>query len=320
MPLKKTLVFFWLILNSIVCAAQKYPDKPIKLLVPFLAGGTSDIVARALAQKMTDYGYLMIVENKPGANGGIASEFLAKAPADGYTLMVGSLGSTAINPSIYKNLKYDPIKDFAAITIPISMPNVLVINPNIPVNNIKEFIDYAKKNPSLISYGSAGAGSADHLCAELFKLQTNTQGIHVPYKGGSAVQTEIMAGNITGSFQNFGTVSALINSGKLKALAMTSKKRVPQAPNTPTLLESGVTDFEITVWQALLAPKNTPQIIIDKLNADIVRAINSPDISQKFINQGYDLVLNKPQEAEMFIRSETSNWASIVKKTGATVE
>ena len=225
--------------------------KGTKILVPFVAGGTSDIVARAVSQKLNDAGYVTLVENRPGANGSIAAEALSKSPADGYTLLVGSIGTFAINMGLYKNPKYDVMRDFEAVTVAVRTPNVLITPPNFPANTVKELVDYAKKNPGRVSYGSSGSGSSDHLSAEMFKLQTQTFGVHIPYRGGAAAQTDIMAGNIEASFQNFGTVVPYIKAGKMKALAVTSKERMPQLPNVPTMLESGLKDFDVTSWQAV---------------------------------------------------------------------
>ena len=300
--------------------AQPYPNKPVKVLVPFVAGGTSDIVARAVAQKLNEAGYTALVENRPGANGSIAAEALAKSPPDGYTIMVGSIGVLAINMSLYKNPKYDVTKDLEAVTVAISTPNVLITPPNFPANNLKEFIAYARKNPGKISYGSSGSGSSDHLSAELFKQQTNTFGVHIPYRGGAAAQTDIMAGVIEASFQNFGTVVPYIKAGKMKALAVTSRARMPQLPEVPTVIESGLAGFEVTSWQAVAAPKGTPKDIIAKLNADIAKGFRAPDISKRFGDQGLDIVVNSPEQANAFFSQEIARWAKVVKASGASVD
>lgn len=312
-----------ILLLSLVAAAvhaQSYPAKPVKVLVPFVAGGTSDIVARAVAQKLNEAGYTVVVENRPGANGSIAAEMLAKSPADGYTLLVGSIGTFAINMSMYKNAKYDTVRDFEAITVAVRTPNVLVTHPNFPAGNVKDFVSYAKKNPGKISYGSSGSGSSDHLSAELFKLQTGTFGVHIPYRGGAAAQTDLMAGNIEASFQNFGTVVPYINAGKMKAIAVTSKERMPQFPNLPTVIESGLAGFEVTSWQAVAAPKGTPVDIINKLHADIARGFRAPDLSQRFTAQGFEVVVNTPAEASAFFKEEIARWAKVVKASGAAVD
>ncbi len=307
-------------LASSPALAQPYPNKPVKVLVPFVAGGTSDIVARAIAQKLTEAGYTALVENRPGANGSIAGEALAKSPPDGYTIMVGSIGVLAINMSLYKNPKYDVVKDLEAVTVAISTPNVLITPPNFPANNLKEFIDHARKNPGKISYGSSGSGSSDHLSAELFKQQTKTFGVHIPYRGGAAAQVDIMAGVIEASFQNFGTVVPYIRAGKMKALAVTSKARMPQLPEVPTMIESGMAGFEVTSWQAVAAPKGTPKDIITKLNADITRGLRAADISKRFGDQGLDIVANTPEQAGAFFKQEIERWATVVKASGAAVD
>ena len=300
--------------------AQGYPAKPVRILVPFVAGGTSDLVARAVAQKLNDAGYTTVVENRPGANGSIAAEALAKSPADGYTLMVGSIGTFAINMSMYKNAKYDTMRDFDAVTVAVRTPNVLITPPNFPASNLKEFIAYAQKNPGKISYGSSGSGSSDHLSAELFKLQTRSFGVHIPYRGGAAAQMDIMAGSIEASFQNFGTVVPYIKAGKMKALAVTSRARMPQLPEVPTVIESGLAGFEVTSWQAVAAPKGTPKDIIAKLNADIAKGFRAPDISKRFGDQGLDIVVNSPEQANAFFSQEIARWAKVVKASGASVD
>ena len=300
--------------------AQAYPNKPVRILVPFVAGGTSDIVARAVGQKLTEAGYTTLVENRPGANGSIAAEALAKSPADGYTIMVGSIGTFAINMGLYKNPKYDTLKDFDAITVVVRTPNVLITPPNFPPNSLKEFIEYAKKNPGRVSYGSSGSGSSDHLSAELFKQQTKTFGVHIPYRGGAAAQTDIMAGNIEASFQNFGTVVPYIRAGKMKALAVTSAARMPQFPNVPTMIESGIAGFDVTSWQAVAAPKGTPKEIVAKLNADIARGFRAPELSQRFSDQGFENVLGSPEQTTAFFKAEIERWAKVVKASGAQVD
>ena len=307
-------------LCSALAWAQPYPSKPVKILVPFVAGGTSDIVARAVSQKLNEAGYTTVVENRPGANGSIAGEALAKSPNDGYTLLVGSIGTFAINMGLYKNAKYDVLRDFDAITVAVRTPNVLIVPPNFPANNLKEFIEYARKNPGKVAYGSSGSGSSDHLSAEMFKLQTQTFGVHIPYRGGAAAQTDIMAGNIEASFQNFGTVVPYIKAGRMKALGVTSRQRMPQLPEVPTLIESGMKDFDVTSWQAVAAPKGTPPEILRKLHADIAKGFHAPDMVQRFNGLGFEVVVNPPAEAQAFFKSEIERWGAVVKASGATVD
>lgn len=316
----KTLALSLLSATVTLASAQSYPQKPVKILVPFVAGGTSDIVARAVSQKLNEAGYTTVVENRPGANGSIAAEALAKSPADGYTMMVGSIGTYAINMSMYKNPKYDVMRDLEAVTVAVRTPNVLITPPNFPANSVKELVAYAKSNPGRISYGSSGSGSSDHLSAEMFKLQTQTFGVHIPYRGGAAAQTDIMAGNIEASFQNFGTVVPYIKAGKMKALAVTSKERMPQLPDVPTMLESGLKDFDVTSWQAVAVPKGTPREIISKLQADIAKGFRSAETTQRFNNLGFEVVVNTPAEASAFFKAEIDRWATVVKASGATVD
>ncbi len=318
--MKHAKIGFALALAAATALAQPYPNKPVKVLVPFVAGGTSDIVARAAAQKLNEVGYNTLVENRPGANGSIAAEALAKSPPDGYTIMVGSIGTFAINMSLYKNPKYDTLKDLEAITVIVRTPNVLITPPSFAPNSVKELIEYAKKNPGKVSYGSSGSGSSDHLSAELFKLQTKTFGVHIPYRGGAAAQTDIMAGIIEASFQNFGTVVPYIRAGKMKALAVTSAQRMPQFPNVPTMIESGLAGFDVTSWQALAAPKGTPKDIINKLQADIARGFRAADLTQRFTDQGFEIVVNTPEQASAFFKNEIERWAKVVKASGAQVD
>ena len=300
--------------------AQPYPNKPVRILVPFVAGGTSDIVARAAAQKLAEAGYTTLVENRPGANGSIAAEAVAKSPPDGYTIMVGSIGTFAINMSLYKNPKYDSQKDLEPITVVVRTPNVLITPPGFAPNSVKELIEYARKNPGRISYGSSGSGSSDHLSAELFKLQTKTFGVHIPYRGGAAAQTDIMAGVIEASFQNFGTVVPYIRAGKMKALAVTSAQRMPQFPNVPTMIESGLPGFDVTSWQAFATPKGTPKDIINKLQADLARGFRAADLTQRFTDQGFEIVVGTPEQASAFFKDEIERWARVVKASGAQVD
>ena len=293
--------------------AQNYPAKPVKILVPFVAGGTSDIVARAVAQKLNEAGYTTVVENRPGANGSIAGEALAKSPNDGYTLLVGSIGTFAINMGLYKNSKYDVMRDFDAITVAVRTPNILIVPPNFPANNLKEFIEYARKNPGKVAYGSSGSGSSDHLSAEMFKLQTQTFGVHIPYRGGAAAQTDIMAGNIEASFQNFGTVVPYIKAGRMKALGVTSRQRMPQLPDVPTLIESGMKDFDVTSWQAVAAPKGTPPDVVQRIYRDVAQVLKDPEVQQKIQGLGADPGGLTPADFQARIKREIDLWGRVAK-------
>ena len=298
--------------------AQTYPSKPIKILVPFTAGGSSDMVARAIAAKLPDGlpGAVVIVENKPGANGAIAGEMLAKAPADGYTLLVGSIGTFAINVALFKNLPYQPLRDYDLITVAVRNPNILIANPKFPANTLAQLIDYMKKKPGQTSFVSSGTGSSDHLSAELLWQRTGTSGIHVPYKGGSAAMTDLIGGAVDTSFQNLGAASGHIKGGRLKALAITSDKRSPVFPDVPTMAEAGVSGFEVYSWQAVAAPKGLPKDVYAKLHAAIVAALRSPETKGRFDAQGFDVVANTPEQFAEFLKGEIARWRQVVDTAG----
>ena len=265
-------------LFSTVAAAQQYPERPVTIVVPFTPGGSSDITARTIGAKLQEsLGQSFIIDNKPGANGSLGAKFVANAKPDGYTLFVGSIGVFAINQSLYKDLGYDTKKDFDLLSVAVRTPNALVTRADFPANNLAEFIDYLKKNPGKVSFASSGTGSSDHLTAALFWQKTGTSGIHVPYKGGSAAHMDIIAGNSDCSFQNLGSITQHVKSGKMKILAVTGDKRDAAVPNTPTLTEAGVPGIEVYSWQAFVAPKGLPANVKARLQPALVAAIKNPD-------------------------------------------
>ena len=299
--------------------AQSYPTKALKIIVPFVPGGSSDIVARSVAVKLqTAIGQNVIVENRPGANGALAAEQVMRAPPDGYTIMIGSIGTFAINAALYPKLPYDPLKDLEPLTLAVTTPNVLIVNPQLPVKSVKDLTDYSRKNPGKLTWCSSGTGSSDHLSAELFKLRTKTFGPHVPYRGGAAAMADMMGGNVDASFQNLGAAVPHIRSGRLKALAVTSAVRTSVLPDTPTMIEAGMADFIVTSWQAFMAPKGLPKEIRDRLNTELVAALNSADLKERFALQGFDVVANKPDEFAQFQRQEIERWREVVKQKGLT--
>lgn len=309
------------LLNTRRALAQSFPTKPIRIIVPFVPGGSSDIVARSVAARMqTTIGQNVVVENRPGANGAVAAEYVMRSPADGYTFMVGSIGTFAINAALYPKLPYDPVKDLEPLTLAVTTPNALVVSPNFPARTLRELIEYARKNPGKLSWASSGTGSSDHLSAELFKLRTNTFGVHVPYRGGAAAMADLMGSNIDASFQNLGAAVPHIRSGRLRVLAVTSRNRVSQLPDTPTVIEGGIPDFVVTSWQAFMAPRGLPPDVRNKLNAELVAALNFPEVRDRFNNQGFDVVANKPEEFAEFQRKEIAMWREVVKQKGLTPE
>lgn len=298
-------------------AQAQYPQRPITIVVPFTPGGSSDITARTIGQKLSEsLGQPVIIDNKPGANGGIGAAFVAKAPADGYTIFVGSIGVFAINPVLYKNLSYDPKRDFDLISVAVRTPNALVTSTKVPANTVKEFIDYVKKNPDKVSFASSGTGSSDHLTAALFWQKTGTTGIHVPYKGGSAAHLDLIAGNADASFQNLGSITAHVKGGKMKLLAVTADKRDPSVPNVPTLAESGVPGLEVFSWQAVVAPKGLPKDVADKLIPAVIAAIKHADNVRKFNDMGFEVVGNTPAEFGRFLDAELARWKQVIDAGG----
>jgi tripartite-type tricarboxylate transporter receptor subunit TctC len=302
---------------ALPAAAQQYPTKPVTVVVPFTAGGSSDITARTVAAKLQEsLGQSFVIDNKPGANGGLGGKFVANAPADGYTLFVGSIGVFAINPVLYKDLGYHPMKDYDLLSVAVRTPNALVTRANFPAANVKEFVDYVKKNPGKVSFASSGTGSSDHLTAALFWQKTGTSGIHVPYKGGSAAQLDIIAGNSDASFQNLGAITQHVKAGKMKILAVTGDKRDPAAPDVPTLAEAGVPGIEVYSWQAFVAPKGLPQNVKDRLQPALIAAIKHPDVVKRFNDMGFEVVGNSPAEFNKFLNDELARWKQVVDAGG----
>jgi tripartite-type tricarboxylate transporter receptor subunit TctC len=298
--------------------AQPYPSRPIKILVPFTAGGSSDMVARAIGAKLPDSlpGATIVVENRPGANGSIAADLLAKSPADGYTLLVGSIGTFAINVALNPKLTYHPLRDFDLVTVAVRNPNILIATPKFPANTLAELVAHMKKNPGRTSMVSSGTGSSDHLSAELLWQRSGTTGIHVPYKGGSAAMADLIGGAVDASFQNLGAASGHIKGGRLKALAVTSDKRSPVFPDVPTMAEAGVSGFEVYSWQAVAAPKGLPKDVYAKINAAVIAALQAPDTKARFDAQGFDVVANTPEQFGEFLKGEIARWTQVVNTAG----
>jgi tripartite-type tricarboxylate transporter receptor subunit TctC len=300
---------------------QSFPSKPIKIVIPFVAGGSSDIVGRAVGSRFQEIlGQPAIVENKPGANGSIAAEFVAKSDPDGYTVLVGSIGVFSINTALFKDLRYNPVRDFAPITLAVTTPNALVTRPDLPADTMKDLVEFAKKNPGKLSYCSSGTGSSDHLTGEVFKQGAGVSAVHVPYKGGAACQTDIMGKQIDISFQNLGAVTNYIRAGKMKALAVTATARNPQIPNVPTVVEAGFPDLVVTSWQAAAAPAKTPREVVAKLNDAMVRTLRSPEVRERMNQIGFDVVAGTPEEFGQFMKAEVDRWTKVVERGGIKAE
>jgi tripartite-type tricarboxylate transporter receptor subunit TctC len=290
------------------------------MIVPFPPGGGTDLVARTVAQKLNEaMGVGVVVDNRGGAGGTIGSELLAKAPTDGYTIGLVS-GSHTINPSLYRKLPYDTLKDFAPITLVVLSPAILVINPTVPARSLKEFIQLAKAKPGQLVYGSAGNGTPPHLAMELLKSMAGIDLVHVPYKGNAAVFNDLLGGQIAATIPSIPSALPLVRAGKLRGLAVTTRMRSAAAPDIPTMAEAGVPGYQATSWYGLVAPAGTPRYALDRLHKETAQALHSGDVKERFIAQGLDPVGNTPQEFAAMIAAELPQWAKVVKAAGAKID
>ena len=319
-------------LLSIVCAAaglslsagsalaQTYPTKPIKIIVPFGPGGFTDVVARILGVKLGEsLGQSVVIENKPGAGSMIGTDQVAKSAPDGHTLLIVS-STHVISPWIYKSVPYDPLKSFAPVTKLVDSPYVLLTNPKVPAKNVEEFIALAKANPDKIHYASSGNGSAQHLIGGMFASMTKTQLKHVPYRSSNLATTDVVAGVVESSFAGVPNALSQVPNGRLNALAVTSAKRIPQLPNVPTMQEAGVPGYDATIWLALLAPAGTPAPIVNKLNAEVAKIMNTAETNKAMFEAGVEVSLSTPEALTQLMTSEMSKWGKVVKEAGIKLE
>jgi len=324
MPARRAIAHVFLALActfALPAVADTFPSKPAKLVVPFPPGGPLDTTGRAIAQKLGEaWGQSVIVENKPGAGGNIGADFVAKSPPDGYTIVMGALSTHAVNPSLYPKMPYDAKKDFAPITLVAITPNVLVVNPSLPVHSVKELIAYAKAHPGKLSFGSGSIGSAGHLAGELFKVDTGVDMVHVPYKGAAPAMQALLAGDTQIMFDNLASAMSQVKAGKLRALAVTTAQRSKLAPDLPTMAEAGVPGFDISTWFGLLAPAGTPPDVIAKWNAGVTKILSSPAMRERLEAQGAEAAPDTPQQFARFIDRELVKYAKIVKASGAKVD
>lgn len=319
MKLSKLFISLMGIAFSAAVFAQAYPNKPVTIVVPFPPGGSTDQMARAIAPKLqSQWGQGVLVDNKAGATGTIGATFVKRAAPDGYTLFVTSLGPLVIVPYLIPNLQYDPAKDFDFLTVGLQSPNVLVVPMNSPYKTVGDLVAAMKANPNKITFSSAGTGSSDHLTAEILWDQTNTDGVHVPYKGGAPAITDLIGGTVDAQFANVNAVIQYINAGKLRPLAMTGSKRSPVIPNTPTMKEAGINDMVIYSWQAALAPKGLPADVKDKIAKSIVGALNDPQVKKGFTDIGFEVVANTPEQFAKFQAEEAVRWKKLIESRKIT--
>ena len=309
------------LLGGTSALAQAYPTKPVTIIVPFAAGGTTDILARIIGQALTaELGQSVVVDNRAGAGGNIGGQAAAKAAPDGHTLFMGTVGTHAINASLYKKMPFDPVKDFAPLTRVANVPNLLVANPAQPYKSVKDLIAYAKANPGKVNFGSSGNGSSIHLSGELFKSLAKVDMQHAPYKGSAPAVTDLLGNQIGIMFDNMPSAIQHVRSGKLVPLAVTTAKRSPELPNVPTIAEAGVPGYEATSWFGMFAPAGTPAPVLAKLNAAIVKVLAQPDVKKKINEQGAEVYSETPEQFAAFIQAESVKWGKVVKESGASLD
>ena len=302
-------------------SGQAYPNRPIRAVVPLAPGGGTDTVARLVAAKLSEgLGQQIVVDNRSGGGGVVGTELVAKATPDGYTMLVGSITTNAVNPALYKKLPYDHLRDFAGISMIGTVPNALVVHPSVPAKSMKDFLDYTKANPGKINYGSSGIGSAPHLSMELIRSMTGISMVHVPYKGAGAAVADVLGGQIQALCSSLAGLLPHIKSGRVRALGVTTARRNPQLADVPTIAESGIPGYEVTIWYALYVPAGTPKAIIARLNAETVKALNSTDLRERLTLQGLDVGSSTVDEVAAFTKSETEKWAKVVKDSGLQPE
>lgn len=314
------IAFSALLVAAPAAQAQKYPERPVRLVVPFAPGGGTDIIGRIVGQGLSEViGQPVIIDNRGGAGSTLGTEIVAKAPNDGYTLLFGNI-SLAFNATLYKKLRYDTQRDLAPISLAAVQPNIVVINPKIPANNLKEFIDLARANPGKYNFASAGTGSGTHLAAELLRMLTKIDLVHVPYKGTGPALTDLIGGQVAMMVSTFASALPHVKSGRMRALGVTTIKRSPAAPEVPTLDESGIPGYDYSTWYGLLGRGGTQKAIIDRLNDATRRVLENPEIRKRFDQQGVEPIRNTPAEFAAYLKSETEKWGKVVIATGATAD
>lgn len=319
--MKKTLLGLALAFGMSAAALAAYPEKPVTLVVPFPPGGSTDAIARVIGQKLAEkLGQSFVVDNKAGATGTIGAAFVKRAPADGYTLFVSSLGPFVIAPHLIKGVQYDALKDLDPITVAVQAPNVLVVPASSPYKNVADLLGGLKKNPGKVSFASSGNGSSDHLSAELFWQQSGTSGLHIPYKGGGPAINDLLGAQVDAAFVNINSIIQHIKAGKVRAVGISSAQRNPLLPDVPTLAEQGVKGAEVQSWQAVAGPKGLPADVKAKLQAEIKAALNDPAVKEKLLAQGFEIVANTPEEFAKFQATEFAKWKNLIESRKITAD
>ena len=304
-----------------VALAQPYPNRPIRLVVAFPPGGATDVFARIVQGRFSEaLGQNIVIENRAGAGGMIGADLVAKAPPDGYTLLIGNIAALAMNVGVYSKMPYDPVKDLAPVLRTVDVSYALVVHPSVPAKTVQEFITYAKANPGKLSYGSAGSGSAPHLATELLKQRAGIDIVHVPYKGGGPMVTDLLGGQIQVGIGDQANLMPQVKAGKLRVLAVGSVRRSPNYPEVPTIAESGLPGFEAGAWQGLAAPAGTPPEVVKRLNETLVKVMQMPDVKERLLGAGLEPVGGSPDDFAQFIRSEIAKWSKVAKDVGARAD
>jgi tripartite-type tricarboxylate transporter receptor subunit TctC len=304
------------------CAsAQTYPTKPVRWIVPFPPGGGTDTISRTLAAKLAEqWGQQVVVDNRPGSGGTIGLALAAKAPADGYNLVMGQLANVAIAPALYPKLPYDPVKEFTPVTLALTSPLILVVHPSVPAKTVKDLIALARAKPDAITFGSPGNGTTGHLATEIIRSAGKVKMVHIPYKGAVPAFTGLLGGEVAVYMSSIQPAMPMLKAGRVRALGVTSTKRIPSLPDVPTISETGLPGYEVTNWYGVMAPAGIPKDILSKLHSDLVKALKQPDVQQRFAAEGGDATPNTPEQFATFIRNEIAKWGKAVRESGAKVE
>ncbi len=309
------------VLGTTAAFAQNWPSRPVKWISPFAPGGGADITSRAIASQLSiGLGQQVVVDNRGGAGGMIGVDMAAKSPADGYTLVLGTIGPIAINPSLYKKMAYDPIRDLTAVSQAANALNVLVVHPSLPTTSVREFLALAKARPGQLNYGSSGSGATDHLAGELFNALTGAKMVHVPYKGGAPAMLDLVAGNVQVVFSTVSTAISAIQAKRVRALAMTGNQRFELMPELPTMSEAGMKGFEVNNWYGIFVPAGTSKDVVVRLNAEIVKALAAPEVKKRLLDAGIVARSSTPEAFAAYVSAETAKWAKVIKDAKITVE